>query len=245
MFFLLGIFVITSAGEAKPTKKWVVVYDFSDDWLAFDDQAQQYMPLLAMVSRRPSTLSVYMPIADYAGYQLLIESSENHYLFINAQLVRNVEKNKSMYLSIDSLRNKYKKNTLLFSFYNPTSPSVILPKVVVARLVTDSGGLEANNEDNNLINPTKRKPWLFQTFIIGFGVCLLGFLVFLAFLSPIVLLILQYQQSTLSPLKRCRFQVNRPSSSALYRQSQPCDEFWLAIAPILQSFGRFWVQYIL
>jgi hypothetical protein len=122
-FFSLLFFLPLSAFSQSP------VYHFSDDWMAYHDRYESYVPLAVFLPVIPVAVSLPVDLSRWQGYRLHIRTSQTFYFYCNARLYGIFKPNESRWFDIDSLRQFYPKS-VWFTFRS-TEKLPQLPYVAV------------------------------------------------------------------------------------------------------------------
>ena len=100
-----------------PENRYYPVHDFHDDFQVYDESAKAYVPYIVEQHADKTALSAYVDLESNRHYQLLIQTRQDGYLFINAALKRKLRAGVWQVLSIDSLYRVYRQPELFLTLY--------------------------------------------------------------------------------------------------------------------------------
>ncbi len=126
------IFLITSGtycrAEVSPDerlsygeKNYYIVHELKYDWQVYDKRYKTYVPYIREKHANISSVSFPMDLQAYKGYELVLYTDEEVYLFINATLQKQINPESWDLLRMDSLSAIYKTSPIFLSFYSPSS----------------------------------------------------------------------------------------------------------------------------
>ncbi len=118
--FHFSFFIFHSSlvkAEVGPDKKYFLVNDFKNNWLVYDNNYQNYVPYIADIHSTQTAVSTLIEIESNRKYYLLLYTTKDSYLFINASMNEHLRGGTWRVMSIDSLYQKFKKTHLLLTFY--------------------------------------------------------------------------------------------------------------------------------
>ena len=121
--FALSLFVLSSVLAQPrtigigPENRYYPVHDFHDDFQVYDESAKAYVPYIVEQHADKTALSAYVDLESNRHYQLLIQTRQDGYLFVNAALKRKLRAGVWQVLSIDSLYRVYRQPELFLTLY--------------------------------------------------------------------------------------------------------------------------------
>lgn len=149
--YLLGIIVLLLLGvnmvfaDEQPTHAYQVVQNLEEQWLVYDKEYNSYVPFLKEMHGKPAVLYLELNLDSYKGYILQITNTQTAYLFIQAQLYKQIPPNQQLMLNVDSLKNTHQKSAILISLYNQRGHSV-LPAAAMVRKVSASTDISLSGQ---------------------------------------------------------------------------------------------------
>jgi hypothetical protein len=93
------------------------------------------VPFLKEMHGTPSALYLELNLDSYKGYVLQLGNVQPAYMFIQAQLYKQIVPGQQVLLNIDSLKKAHQKSVILLSLYHQAGHSV-LPSAVLVRKVS-------------------------------------------------------------------------------------------------------------
>ena len=129
MRYIIGIVFIfifqakALAYPSGPKNLYNVVYDFSHDWLEYDQSLEVYTPFISENNSTTKVFSLKVNLKDYPGGYLVIKTpNANNYLFLNASLKKILVQNQWEVFKISDLINETKKTETIISIYGNPNP---------------------------------------------------------------------------------------------------------------------------
>lgn len=136
-FLLISISVIYSQEVKQETIK-----DLSEDWLYFDQNNNEYLPLLQPNSQEVPAIHFQLPLPEYRNYQLYMQLPAQSSIWINQKLV-NIANSRIIKWPIDSLIKAWGSQSIFISVYKQgLTRSPVQTLVIYERgIVTDTENL--------------------------------------------------------------------------------------------------------
>ncbi|GHB60940.1 DUF4271 domain-containing protein [Persicitalea jodogahamensis] len=186
LFWLAGsLFSAALAeGEVGPDGRYYLVRDLKNDWLAYSQKYQNYVPFSRGVNETEMSASLLIDLLQNRRYDLLISSTRQNYLFIEGALQSKLTPNTWLTLDIDSLQRVYRKTEILITLYG--SPGIEDKTALIghARRVDNTSAETKQNLPIINIKPLRTTP--FEDFSIVVLLFLLIFTLFTYSSSPSV-----------------------------------------------------------
>ena len=127
-FLLLSSFLFTAS--AQSIEPYLIVQDLEQDWLIYDEKKNEFTPFAKEISN-PTDLHFSLNLKAYSDFHLALSIPENAALFIENKIVDYFETRSTKYLSIDSLKVKYEKDTILITVFSENNLFLNLKTIVV------------------------------------------------------------------------------------------------------------------
>lgn len=119
------VFSISAAfGLGVPNEKYSVIYNYENDWLAFDQDAGIYVPYQDENTEGFNTFSIEVELAKYPKAFLVIKTSDAPAnIFINNKLKKSSTKSEWLTFSLDELKRESKSAKLYLTFFSIDKPA--------------------------------------------------------------------------------------------------------------------------
>lgn len=120
---LFILFVVNTtdliAIEDQHPHNFTIIKDLENDLLIFDEKQNIYLPYFKNASTNFPTISYLLELKSFSGYKVLNCFPGGSSIFIDKKIIHSSRETGCKLLSIDSLRTKYQKDSLLITIYNP------------------------------------------------------------------------------------------------------------------------------
>lgn len=127
IFFLLSS---SFTASAQPVEPYLKVQDLEQDWLIYDENKNEFTPFVEEISN-PAYLHFLLNLKAYSDFHLALSIPKNSALFIENKIVDYSEARTTKYLSIDSLKEGYEKDTILITVFSENNLCKKLKTTVV------------------------------------------------------------------------------------------------------------------
>ncbi|WP_373331173.1 DUF4271 domain-containing protein [Salmonirosea aquatica] len=160
---LLGFFAPSAraANEVGPEGSHYLVYDFTNDWLVYSSQYNNYIPYSSALNETDLSVSLLVDLLKNRRYDLLISTSKENYLFVEGALQKKLTPDEWLVLSVDSLRKLYKKDEILLTLYGSAGKEDKTVLIGHAKRTTATPGTTAKSSPLSFINikPLRTSPF--------------------------------------------------------------------------------------
>lgn len=114
---ILALWVFLSGTLQAQSVSYTEIYDYSRDWLVYDLGSGQYVPYTPILHKSEQALSVLINLRENQSYELIVEASEPHYVFMDGALYRKLERDQRFVFRVDSLMRVHPKEQVLLTLY--------------------------------------------------------------------------------------------------------------------------------
>ncbi|CAN5463441.1 hypothetical protein BH23BAC1_BH23BAC1_02930 [soil metagenome] len=132
---------------------FTVIKDLENDLLIFDDKQNIYQPYLKNTSGTFPTLSYLLDLKSFSGYKIMNCFPRGSSIFIDKKIVFFSREAGCTQLNIDSLRIKYRKDSLLITIFNPNKQF----KEVSVKIVSEKSLQQKNDNDKSSLAVVPRE----------------------------------------------------------------------------------------
>ncbi len=163
VFFFLVLKSNFLFAQSDIDKKFEIVYDFSDDWLIFNQEKNNYFPLLS--NQTSNSVSISLPLKDYKNYSLHAFVIDETYLYINNRLTLKLSPQSELLFNIDSLNKELKADKAFLTFYRRNAFSK-LPKASIVYVKQSASQVIRPVKLLTAVPIIKRQGSVFKNFMI-------------------------------------------------------------------------------
>jgi len=149
--------------QSSINKKFEVVYDFSDDWQIFNQDKNNYFPLLS--GQTSNSVSINLPLKDFQHYSFYTSVFEETYLYIDNKLTIKLSPQSVVLFNIDSLNKVIKSEKVFLTFYRRNAFSKP-PKANIVYIKQNPSGAIQSVKTLTSVAIIKRHSSVFKNFMI-------------------------------------------------------------------------------
>ncbi len=228
LFFILPGFTGSTAwaaNEVGPGQSHYLVYSYTNDWLVYSSQYNNYVPYSRALNETDLSVSLLVDLLKNRRYDLLVSTAKENYLFIEGSLQKKLIPDQWLVMDIDSLRRLYKKDEILLTLYGSPGKedkTVLIGHAKKIAAITPSSAKSGPLSFIN-IKPLRSSP--FDDFSVLLILLLLVLTLFTYSSSPSLF------QRFISPADF----LDRSERNDLYRFNRPYGRLMLMIALIVSA----------
>ncbi|MDX1904423.1 MAG: DUF4271 domain-containing protein [Thermonemataceae bacterium] len=160
----LSVFFYFLSFSLKATNIEQLVLDLQEEWLCYEKKYNAYVAYLPQKHARNPTLHFWLPLQNYAKYNLVLLTKKDVYLFVEHKLSRKLSAGWHQF-SLDSLQKIYPKNKIFISFYS-ASPNFIEKSFIGRVKVTENKASVKQNLEKKKLDGIKEKIFLYFVLIL-------------------------------------------------------------------------------
>ena len=227
LLILSGIMGSTAwaANEVGPGPSHYLVYDYTNDWLVYSSQYNNYVPYSRALNETDLSVSLLVDLLKNRHYDLLVTSAKENYLFIEGALQKKLTPDEWLIMDIDSLRRLYKKDEILITLYGSAGKEDKTVLVGHAKKTAAIAPSSAKSSPLSFINIKPRRSSPFGDFSILLILLLLVLTLFTYSSAPSLF------QRFISPADF----LDRSERNDLYRFNRPYGRLMFMIALIVSA----------
>lgn len=180
LFYIVFMLINSShilAIEPVLKENYTVIKNLNESWLVFDKKYDDYVPYIGSRHFNYQSFSQNFEIENYQGYNLLIYSPKDAYIFIDGTFQIKLFKEVWKDIKIDSLKLKHKNKANILLTVFADQPSIEGIEMLVVYKTKQK--IEAFSEDTLQTALKPRKFTEFNNFSILFSVLLLSLISFI------------------------------------------------------------------
>lgn len=130
IFFILLVCFAFFKSQGQVNRNLVIVENLNQQWLIFDSEKNEFYPFVSEIFN-PPYLHFALSLNKYDDYHLSIHVPENTSIFLENQIIDFSLESKTYFFSIDSLKQEYELEKILFTVFSERNLSHELETSIV------------------------------------------------------------------------------------------------------------------